>query len=118
MMKFNFEIKDKSLVTDEEYNQLEYLRLKDGYIWPAFNNRPGYVIIAKKKDLIVGWAFVFKKRIDSSYNVFYVYVRKDYRRNGIGAQIYKLALLFNNNEEFMVSRWNTISEKFYDKLEN
>ena len=118
MMKFNYEIKDKSLVTDEEYEQLEYLRLKEGYIWPAFNNRPGYVVIAKKGDLIVGWGFIFKKRVDSTYKVFYVYVKKDYRRNSIGSQIYKIAFLFNNEQEFYVSKWNTASTKFYNKLDN
>lgn len=112
-MKFNFEIKDKSLVTEEEYEQLEGLRLKEGYIWPAFNKRAGYVIIAKKEALIVGWGFVFKK-VDNVYKTFYTYVRKDFRRNGIGSKIYKLALVFNDNEKLNVSRWSREAERFYD----
>ena len=118
MMKFSFEIKDKSLVTKEEYEKLEWLRFEDGFIWPAFQKWPGYVVIAKKDDLIVGWAFIFKKRIDNIYKTFYVYIKKDYRRNGIGKKIYHLAKIINENNEFKVSRWNIIADKFYDEVEN
>ncbi len=115
-MKFNYEIKDKSLVTPEEYKQLDYLRFEDGCIWPAFNNRAGYVIIAKENDKIIAWAFIFK-RVENKFKTFYVYVKKGFRRNGIGSKIYKMAKVIDNDVYFNVSRWSNVAEKFYDRLE-
>jgi deferrochelatase/peroxidase EfeB len=78
MMEFNFCVKDKSLVTNEEYEQLDWLRFKDGYIWPAFQDYDGYVVLAKdENENIVGWSFVFL-RPRNELKTFYIYVRKDW----------------------------------------
>lgn len=116
-MQFSFEIKDKLLVSEEECKELEWLRFKDGYIWPAFNKLNGHVILAKQNDVIIAWAFIFKIDKDK-LNTFYIYVKKQFRRKGIGSTIYKIALLFNNNKIFKVSKWSNQSQSFYEQLDN
>lgn len=116
MMKFKFEIKDKTFVTKQEYSEMEYLRLKTGFIWPSYHKYPGIVFLAKDElNNIIGWGFVFKKRGNKS-KTFYVYVSKKYRRNGIGGKLYRLADIFNEEQFLNVSKWSDEANNFYESL--
>lgn len=113
-MELKYEIKDKSEITDDEYNQLDYLRFRDGFIWPALKKYSGFVVLCKEGDKIIGWSFTFKKT--SAKKTFYLYIHKDFRRKGIGTKLYLISLLFNNNEQMTVSKWSNNSILFYKSV--
>jgi hypothetical protein len=114
-MDYIFIVTEHQHLTPEEIERLSWLSFKDGRLYDAFLNKKGTVILCKDitKELIIGWGFVYQH-----YNKpnFHVYISKSYRRLGLGKMIFKIATgIFG---ELMIFKWNHISTKFYDSVEN
>jgi ribosomal protein S18 acetylase RimI-like enzyme len=111
--------KNKSQVTKKEKIKLLELTYPDGLLRSKFRNNHGFVIIAKIQNKIIGWAFVFqnnnKDKDGNKCKTFYVFVSPEYRKMGIGSQLYFTAI--HKYKFLYVSRHNKTSTKFFNKVE-
>ncbi len=114
-MKVNYELKSKFLLTPEELEELDWLHYEDGQMFKYLirKDKIGMVILAKNGDgLILSWGLIFERDDTMTY---FCWTRKDYRRQGIGAALWKIAVdSFGNN--FSVSRHNIQAKRFYDSV--
>jgi hypothetical protein len=109
-------LKSKSKVTAAEEAQLNWLRYKDGFIWPEYLNEynSGTVIIAKDGKSIVAWGLIF---LDNSNNrlTLFLYTRKSHRRMGLGTEIYNRAVKQFGNK-LRISKHNIPASKFFNSV--
>lgn len=112
-MDYIFLITEKKFLNKEQIKRLSWLSFKDGNIYDLFLNKKGTIILCKleESNLIVGWGFIYEV---SNIPVFNIYVSKDYRRLGIGKQIFKIA--YDIFGEMKVSRWGDVATKFFDEM--
>lgn len=115
-MDITYEIKSKHLLSKSELNQLDYLHYRDGRCWSFLKNKfkLGIVILAKENNQdIVSWGLVFER--SNCDVVLYIYTKKSHRRLGLGTKIYELTIK-NFGENIDVSRHNSVSKAFWDKI--
>ncbi len=91
MEGITFESKSKYLLTKDERNELEPLRLKGGLFWKELNNKfsIGIITLVRDSNKIIGWSLVFPRHLET---VLFLYVSKKYRRIGIGTKLYSIAI--------------------------
>jgi len=76
------------------------------------------VFLAKEKDVVLAWAII---KLDKKAKwQFMVYVKKSYRRLGIGTKLYNRAkkYMYLNDKEITVYRTDNINTKFFDAIRN
>lgn len=112
-MPIQYTFKDKGKITAQEKDSLDYLRYADGQMWPVFNNakKLGIVFLAKTEGIIVAWGLVFERDEEKT---FFLYVKKSYRRKGIGTFLYKMAT--DEFGQLDISKHNRIASSFYESL--
>ena len=111
--------KNKSRVSASEKIRLLELTYKDGLMRGKFRNKRGFVIIAKHGSKIIGWALIFQNNnTDKSGNkckTFYVFVAPEYRKMGVGSQLYFIAI--HKYKTLYTSNHNKISTLFFKNVE-
>src|ERR1051326_9200356 len=121
-MKLKYVFKKASDVKASERKELRHLRIRDiGIMWDTFKFRrlkkDSNVVLALDEDInkIVGWSFMYPR---DGRTEFYVYVKKSYRRNKIGSNIYKTARkkLKVLHADLICHRHDNTSSFFFDKL--
>lgn len=83
-------------ISYKQYCQMSKLRRTDGLLWPAVQHikkstKPPFnrfIIAETEKGKILGWALL--RKIKSGSDVM-LYVKREYRRNGIGTELFKHA---------------------------
>jgi hypothetical protein len=118
-----YEHKSAKKVTEEEQKYLRKMCIRGiGIIWREFKQNINYkkifVIIARDKGIPIAWGLV--EHVRKKDWSFMVYVKRDYRRRGIGTIIYRMAKrkhrLKDNHIE--VFRHDGTSTAFFDKLQS
>ena len=73
-----YTLKSKYLITKDEYNQLDYLRLKGGLFWKELNNKfsMGMIFLAKDNEQIIGWGLVFNRDFEIVLFLFQIQNKK------------------------------------------
>lgn len=79
------------------------------------------VFIVKDKGKCVGWAIIKERKSARKTNFkfeFMVYIRRKYRRRGIGTKLYKRAKKFFNlkDKEIKIYMTTNYNSKFFDKV--
>lgn len=79
------------------------------------------VFIVKDKGKCVGWAIIKERKSARKTNFkfeFMVYIRRKYRRQGIGTKLYKRAKKFFNlkDTEIKIYMTTNYNSKFFDKV--
>lgn len=125
--RYKYILKLARSVNRLEKSQLRKLRISDGVIWDLFKDHyledRSYVVLVWDNDVIIAWALLFEfKSVLSNLKKmdFAVYVKKHYRRQGVGTNIYNLAKKeLNVNDEVMtVHRHDDQSRLFYNTIRN
>jgi len=94
---------------------LRNLTFKEGLMRNIVSTYPCDTFVAFENDLIIGWGiFILNKRITN--NDFMLYIRKSYRRKGIGKKIVKSAI--KKYGKISIYIWDNISSKFFCKMIN
>ena len=85
-------------------------------MWGYFNEYDDCsVVTAMYRGIIIGWGLIFYSDERESHE-FHVYVSKQYRRCGVGTQIFELASeIFP--EGLWVSKWNKTAEGFFNNFD-
>jgi len=120
----SYEHKHASKVTEKECKFIHKLRIEDvGLIWEDFKQKRKYrkcfVVLAKNsKDIPIAWGLLFYEQYGREWT-FSVFVKKSYRRKGIGTHIYKMMRRKHHlaNENINVYRHDDKSIFFFDKLQ-
>jgi len=116
-MKYIF--KRAKNVSFEEEKFIKRLKLNNGNILLHFyvnrNKKNCYVVLVWDGKNIIAWGLIF---LIGKIWEFSVYVKRSYRRKGIGSKIYrsikkKLKIL---NIQIDVCRHDNVSGKFFDKM--
>ena len=124
---YKYILKLASSVLPIEKKQLRKLTIRDvGIIWDAFKCycflKDCYVVLVWDHKTIVAWALIIYKRygIESPSYDFSIYVRKSFRYQGIGRNVYNLVKkeLGLTNENLDVHRHDNQSRWFYNKIRN
>ena len=77
------------------------------------------VFIVKDNGKCVGWAIIKERKKYKSFKFeFMVYIRRKYRRQGIGTKLYKRAKKFFNlkDKEIKIYMTTNYNSKFFDKV--
>ena len=115
-MTITLEYKFKDELSDSEIEQMSKLHLKNGLLWPHFKRKKECeVVLAFLKHKIIAWGLVFyNKEVNS--NECHIYVSPQYRRLGIGTQIFEI---FSDLyvDGLLVSKWSKEAEKFYSNFD-
>ncbi len=111
------EIKFASKIVGKNYSK-EYEKIASKEIGEMFRNvitRPNY-IVAEEKGEVLGFGGYIQSWMDYNvYHIFWVNVRPDKQRKGIGTAIVKkLIEIINNKKAFMILL-TTSKPKFYAK---
>lgn len=115
-MTVNIEHRFKYELSKTEIKRLNQLHLKYGLMWGYFkDNDESEIILAIHKNEIIGWGLIFFHE-DKDHHEFHVYVSKNYRRLGIGSQIFNYAAEMYP-EGLWVSKWNKRAEDFYNNFD-
>ena len=131
----NFSIKNYNELTIDQIKQLKKLTLNhwSGMTYELNNFEKisktrivnARIIIVEDNDKIIAWALLSKENSDFAFDkryhpsterLFQVYVSRDFRRQGIGSQLLKLARKKAYPYKLHVSTWDTVSESFYKKF--
>ena len=100
-----------------QVKELSTLHYKDGFMWSRFINsgNSSIIILAKTETKILGWGLLSKFSRKNKEFTLDIYVRKDFRRLGIGSKIALAAKQKSKN--ITVYRWNTAAKLFFDSVE-
>lgn len=120
----SYEHKRALEVTREEEKYLRKLRIEDiGLIWEEYRDRKkskhAYVVLAKtSKGNPIAWGLLYYDHQEREWT-FSIYVKRQYRRKGIGTKIYrKMKRLHRiSNDNIHVYRHDDKSIAFFDRLQ-
>lgn len=123
-MNLIFEHKHATEVTNAEKRYIKKLKLTDiGLIWDDFvdyqTNTECFVILTKNnKKIPIAWGLILYD-YDKEEWVFSVYVKRTYRRKGIGTKIYRMMKRKHKlkDNDIHVFRHDDKSMSFFDKLQ-
>jgi len=88
------------------------------------------IILAYVNDDLAGWALMSKESSDYYFKkseggfkpsqgiLFEIFISNDYRRQGIGSEIIKIARRKAGPYQLCFAPWNKISNDFYDKFKH
>lgn len=120
----SYEFKRAKEVTKSEETYLKKLRIVDiGLIWDDYrdhrlDNKCWVVIAKNSRNSPIGWGLLYW---DSHYKewVFSTFVKKSYRRRGIGSKIYRMVKSKKQivDLQIHVYRHDDISIAFFDHLQ-
>jgi GNAT superfamily N-acetyltransferase len=95
MGAISYEYKHASAVTKDEETYLKKLRIPDiGLIWDDYRahrkNRRCWVVLAKvSRGHPIAWGLIYWDSVEKEW-VFSVFVKRTYRRRGIGRRLYDI----------------------------
>ena len=120
-----YEHKLASEVTKEEEKYLRKLRIEDiGLIWEEYKDRRKskkcFVILAKtSKGNPIAWGLLYYDYLEHEWT-FSIYVKRPYRRHGIGSKIYRKMKRKHHlpHDCISVYRHDDRSIGFFDKLQS
>lgn len=116
--------KDVDTISNEEDIQLQRL-ISSGSIYSSLEecrrkNLIHSVFIAKDKKLVVGWSIIvrLKDNLKERLYEFMVYIKKPYRRLGIGRKLYKKSKRYYklSNTQIKVYKTDRINKKFFNNV--
>lgn len=121
----SYEYKLASEVTKEERKFIRKLKISDiGLIWDDFKNHCHekncqVVIVNGDEGYPIAWGLVYWYPNDREWTIS-IYVKRPYRRQGIGTKIYKMIKrrLKVKDNKIHVYRHDDTSFAFFDKLQN
>lgn len=116
LTKATIRVKRLKEISADEEKTLRSLTLDESSMMQAYmdteNARNGNIIIAYRGKYIAGWAMLLESGLRY---IFYVFVKKSRRRQGIGTQILEKAVELSkrDNRRLVVCPWDTASRAFY-----